>query len=49
MIGRAAYENPYLFALLGISRLEVIELMSKYNISPFDDSMSLEEFQQEVT
>jgi predicted HTH domain antitoxin len=34
--------------LLGISRLEVIELMPKYDISPFDDSMSLEEFQQEV-
>ncbi|HYW20924.1 MAG TPA: UPF0175 family protein [Nodularia sp. (in: cyanobacteria)] len=34
--------------LLGISRLEVIELMPKYDISPFDDSMSLEEFQEEV-
>lgn len=35
--------------LLGISRLEVIELMAKYDISPFDDSMTLEEFQQEIT
>lgn len=34
--------------LLGISRLDVIELMSKYEISIFDDSMSLEEFQAEV-
>jgi predicted HTH domain antitoxin len=35
--------------LLGISRLDLIELMSKYDISPFDDSMTLEEFQQEIT
>jgi predicted HTH domain antitoxin len=34
--------------LLGISRLDVIELMSKYEISLFDDSISLEEFQAEV-
>jgi predicted HTH domain antitoxin len=34
--------------LLGISRLDVIDLMSKYQISLFDDSMSLEEFQAEV-
>lgn len=34
--------------LLGISRLEVIELMAKYDISPFDDTMTLEEFQDEV-
>jgi predicted HTH domain antitoxin len=34
--------------LLGISRLDVIELMSKYEISIFDDSMSLEEFQDEI-
>lgn len=34
--------------LLGISRLDVIELMSKYEISIFDDSISLEEFQDEI-
>jgi predicted HTH domain antitoxin len=34
--------------LLGISRLDVIDLMSKYEISLFDDSMTLDEFQQEV-
>ncbi len=34
--------------LLGFSRLDVIDLMSKYEISLFDDSMSLDEFQQEV-
>lgn len=34
--------------LLEISRLDVIELMSQYEISLFDDSMSLEEFQAEV-
>ncbi|MEA5605275.1 UPF0175 family protein [Nostoc sp. UHCC 0252] len=34
--------------LLGIPRLEVIDLMSKHEISLFDDSMTLEEFQQEV-
>jgi predicted HTH domain antitoxin len=34
--------------LLEISRLDVINLMSKYEISLFDDSMTLDEFQQEV-
>ncbi len=34
--------------LLGISRIDVINLMSKYEISLFDDSITLEEFQQEV-
>jgi predicted HTH domain antitoxin len=34
--------------LLGIPRLDVIDLMSKHEISLFDDSMTLEEFQQEV-
>ncbi|MBD2166437.1 UPF0175 family protein [Calothrix membranacea FACHB-236] len=34
--------------LLEISRLDVIDLMSKYEISLFDDSMTLEEFQQEI-
>jgi predicted HTH domain antitoxin len=34
--------------LLKISRLDVIDLMSKYEISLFDDSMTLEEFQQEI-
>jgi len=34
--------------LLGISRLDVIDLMSKYEISLFDDSMTLDEFQQEI-
>ena len=34
--------------LLGISRLEVIDLISKYEISLFDDSMRLEEFQSEI-
>ncbi|MHC0067853.1 UPF0175 family protein [Nostoc sp. UIC 10890] len=34
--------------LLGIPRLEVIDLMSKHEISLFDDSMTLDEFQQEV-
>jgi predicted HTH domain antitoxin len=34
--------------LLGVSRLDMIELMSKYDISLFDDSMSLEEFQSEI-
>jgi predicted HTH domain antitoxin len=39
--GRAAH-------LLGISRLEVIERMNDYDISVFDDSMTLEELQDEV-
>ncbi len=34
--------------LLGISRLEVLELMAKYDLSPFDDSMTFDEFQAEV-
>ena len=34
--------------LLKISRLDVIDLMSKYEISLFDYSMTLEEFQQEI-
>jgi predicted HTH domain antitoxin len=34
--------------LLGISRLEILDLMSKYDISPFDDSMTFEEFQEEI-
>lgn len=33
---------------LGISRLEVLDLMSKYDISPFDDSMNFDDFQSEV-
>jgi predicted HTH domain antitoxin len=39
--GRAAH-------LLGISRLEAIERMGDYRISVFDDSMTLEELQDEV-
>ncbi|MGK7900176.1 MAG: UPF0175 family protein [Hormoscilla sp.] len=34
--------------LLSLSRLQVLDLMSKYDISPFDDSMTLAEFQAEV-
>ncbi|MBO1351502.1 MAG: UPF0175 family protein [Hormoscilla sp. GUM202] len=34
--------------LLSLSRLQVLDLMSEYDISPFDDSMTLEEFQEEV-
>jgi len=34
--------------ILGVSRLEVIEMMNKWNISIFDDSQSLEELRQEV-
>jgi len=34
--------------LLSLSRLQVLDLMSEYDISPFDDSMTLEEFQAEV-
>lgn len=34
--------------ILGISRIEVIEMMNKWGISIFDDSQSLEELQQEV-
>jgi len=34
--------------LLGITRLQVLDLMSSYDISPFDDTMTLEEFRSEV-
>ncbi|MBG1265836.1 UPF0175 family protein [Nostoc sp. WHI] len=34
--------------ILGISRLEVIEMMNNWGISLFDDSQSLEELRQEV-
>lgn len=34
--------------ILGIPRLEVIEMMNKWGISIFDDSQSLEELRQEV-
>ncbi|MEC4817284.1 MAG: UPF0175 family protein [Scytonema sp. PMC 1069.18] len=34
--------------ILGISRLEVIEMMNKWRIFLFDDSQSLEELRQEV-
>lgn len=34
--------------LLGISRMEVIEMMKKWEISLFDDSQTLEELRQEV-
>ena len=34
--------------ILGVSRLEMIEMMNKWGISIFDDSQSLEELRQEV-
>ncbi|KPQ37890.1 MAG: Uncharacterized protein family (UPF0175) [Phormidium sp. OSCR] len=34
--------------LLGISRLEVIEMMNQYGISLFDDSQDLDSLKQEV-
>jgi len=34
--------------ILGISRLEVIEMMKKWDISLFDDGQNLEELRQEV-
>ena len=34
--------------ILGVSRLEVIEMMKKWDISLFDDSQDLEELRQEV-
>ena len=34
--------------ILGVSRLEMIEMMNKWGISLFDDSQSLEELHQEV-
>ncbi|MDF5722261.1 MAG: UPF0175 family protein [Rhizonema sp. PD37] len=40
--GRAA-------GLLDINRSELSKLMYEYNISPFDDTMTLEDLQQEVS
>ncbi|MEA5536108.1 UPF0175 family protein [Crocosphaera sp. XPORK-15E] len=34
--------------ILGVSRLEVIEMMKKWGISLFDDSQTLEELRQEM-
>lgn len=34
--------------LLGVSRMEVIEMMKRWEISLFDDSQTLEELRQEV-
>jgi predicted HTH domain antitoxin len=34
--------------ILGVSRLQVIEMMKKWGISLFDDSQDLEELRQEV-
>ncbi|NET62594.1 MAG: hypothetical protein F6K47_42825 [Symploca sp. SIO2E6] len=34
--------------LLEIDRWQLSDLMSSYDISPFDDSMTLESFQQEI-
>ncbi|MEB3149854.1 MAG: UPF0175 family protein [Sphaerospermopsis sp.] len=34
--------------ILGISRIEVIEMMKKWGISLFDDSQTLDELRQEV-
>lgn len=34
--------------ILGVPRLEVIEMMKKWGISLFDDSQNLEELRQEV-
>ncbi|MBC5795097.1 UPF0175 family protein [Sphaerospermopsis sp. LEGE 00249] len=34
--------------ILGISRLEVIEMMKRWGISLFDDSQTLDELRQEV-
>ncbi|MFM6622445.1 MAG: UPF0175 family protein, partial [Dolichospermum sp.] len=34
--------------ILGVSRLEVIEMMKKWGISLFDDSQNLEELRQEM-
>lgn len=34
--------------ILGVSRLEVIEMMKKWGISLFDDSQNLEELRQEL-
>ena len=35
--------------LLDINRSELSKLMYEYNISPFDDTMTLEDLQQEVS
>ncbi|MGL5132918.1 MAG: UPF0175 family protein [Planktothrix sp.] len=34
--------------ILGVSRLEIIEMMKKWGICLFDDSQTLEELRQEV-
>ncbi|MGK7947362.1 MAG: UPF0175 family protein [Xenococcaceae cyanobacterium] len=34
--------------ILGISRLDILEMMGKWGISVFDDSQDLEELKQEV-
>ncbi|NET00534.1 MAG: hypothetical protein F6K61_08140 [Sphaerospermopsis sp. SIO1G1] len=34
--------------ILGVTRLEVIEIMKKWDISLFDDSQNLDELRQEV-
>jgi predicted HTH domain antitoxin len=34
--------------LLNISRLDVLDLMAKYDISPFEDSLTFAEFENEV-
>ncbi len=34
--------------ILGVSRLEILEMMGKWGISVFDDSQSLEGLKQEV-
>ena len=35
--------------LLGVDRWQLGELMSAHRVSPFDESMTLEELEQEVT
>lgn len=34
--------------ILGVSRLEILEMMGKWGISVFDDSQNLEELSQEL-
>ena len=34
--------------LLGVNRSQLAKLMYEYNISPFDDTMTVEDLQQEV-
>ncbi len=34
--------------ILGVSRLEILEMMGRWGISVFDDSQDLEELKQEV-